>query len=687
MPPQPVPAKPAPVSKAPAAATKPPVMPAPVVAKPAAPTPPADGLIWFDRRTKLTVAIMTGMFLLMVVAKLHYVSLPIWNRLLPDGGPEKRGLIAGTPKQIRMDDYAVGAPWIISNLNNGLPNENESVGGLKAPMLVIPTRHIINLIKPANWGFFVLDKERGYAWYYDSGPYLLLLGAFLFFMLTTGNQYFLSLTGALTLLFSSGTAWWSFIPSHMIARCCLAFVLAIYLIAERRPIRAAVFAALLVWVVIDYILILYPPYQVPLAYAFIFVMAGYVVNNRRQLFPIRAVPVKLLALVGAAALFGWVVSVFYLDAKETIEAASQTVYPGQRSETGGTGFIANWYSEYYSWFFNDQQFPRSWLNICEMSHYLNFAPVIIPLAIVLFVRQHQIDWMLAGAMLFVVLMWVWIEIGYPESIAKATLMSVVPTRRGQISLGVGGIVLLFLYLGSLKTVRQSLPAWASILAVVYIVGFMMYTAYVNVNDAEGLLKPYQTVVPVLFFSAMSTLLVFSIPVNYRITLFCVGMLVFLFPNLKANPLSKGLTPITENGFYLAVKQLADQHPNDRWMVNGSQFLTYMVTATGAKQITGVKYIPDRKHIFNVLDPTAKRDSAYNRYAHVTFSSYINGTDSVVLVNQYQDGYLIAMDPCSPRMKQLNVKYIVFDKQPQPVEVRCMKLVQQLGTIQIYRVNE
>jgi len=87
---------------------------------------------------------------------------------------------------------------------------------------------------------------------------------------------------------------------------------------------------------------------------------------------------------------------------------------------------------------------------------------------------------------------------------------------------------------------------------------------------------------------------------------------------------------------------------------------------------------------NVLDPQMKRDSAYNRYAHVTYQSFIDGKDSVVLFNQFEDGYVIAMDPCSPRMKKLNVKYQIFDHQPQPYEVRCMKSITTLGSLTIYQ---
>jgi hypothetical protein len=648
-------------------------------------------LIRFDKRVKWTLGSFVALFLVFVLLKWHYVSLPIWNTILPDGSPPTRGLVAGTPKQIRMDDYGVAAPWILSNALNGFPEINESIGGLKAPLLLVPTHNIVTIFKPLHWGFLFLDTERGYAWLYDINPAILLVGSFLFFLMISGNQYLLSLTGALTLLLSSGTVRWSFIPSAMIGYCCAAFTLVIYLISERKTWRIAVFAWLLVWVVCSFALLLYPPYQVPLAYLFSFVLIGYIINNRGHLFPLKRIPIKLGVLAGSVVLASLILASYYADVQETLKAVMSTVYPGQRSETGGTGFVANAFSEYYSWFFADQTFPKSWLNICELSHYLNFTPMITVLAIVWFIVRQRIDWMLAGAIVYVVLMWVWIDVGFPESLAKASLMSMVPTRRAQIPMGIGSILLLFVYLstitkkGTVKT-GQALPKWTSALLVLGAVVFVGYTAYVNVNDSEGFIKPYQTFMPVLFFILMNGLLIFSIPIPYRTSLFCTGLLLFLLPNIKANPLSRGLSPITENAFYKTVRQLVEQDPNARWMVNGSQFITYMVTATGAKQITGVKYIPNRKTIFKVLDPQMKRDSAYNRYAHVINQSYIDGRDSVILVNQFEDGYVIAMDPCSPRLKQLNVKYQVFDHQPQPAEIRCMKSIATLGSLSIYQAN-
>ena len=663
--------------------------PQPVAPPPPKPADPNE-LIRFDRRTNWTLGIIVGLFLLMVLGKLHFVSLPAWNTLIPDGSPSNRGLVAGTPKTIRMDDYAVGAPWILSNINRGYPAENEGVGGLKSAMLTVPSKHIVALFKPHNWGFFIFDAERGYAWMYDLCLPVLLIGSFLFFMMITRNQYLLSLTGALALFLSSGTVWWTFIPASMIGYCGLTAVTAVYLIRERKPLRMALLAFGLVYLCIAYLLQLYPPYQVPMSYLYMLVLGGFLYNERKRFFPIPAWLLKTAMLAVAVAAFGAILYLFYNEVKETIQAASSTVYPGQRSESGGSGFIANWFSEYYSWSINYQQYPKGWLNICELSHYLTFAPVIIPLSVVLFIQRGRIDWMLAGAALFTIALAIYVEYGWPKWLAEKTLISMSPSRRAQVPLGVGSILLTVVYLNAIrdyvKDPNRQVPVWVNAAAIVAILSFMIYTAWVNVNDSEGIITPSQTFLPVLFFGAMNALLLFTIQSKYRVALFCTGLILFLLPNLGANPLSKGLTPITDHLLYRAVRPLVEQNPDARWIVNGSQYVTYLVTATGAKQITGVKYLPERKQIFKVLDPTMKRDSAYNRYAHVTFQTYINPQqpDTTILAQQFEDGYIIAGDPCSPKFKKLNVKYMLYDHAPQiPYEVRCMKKAVELGSMTIY----
>lgn len=645
-------------------------------------------LIRFDKRVKWFIGICAVLFVLLTMAKIHPVSLAIWNQLLPDGSSARRGLISGEPRQIRMDDYAVSTPWLLSQVNNDFPDQNETIGGEKAPVLVAPAKHFSQLFKPQNWGFFFLDAERAYAWTYSFYFFFALIGASFMLLLLTRNNFWLSVFGGLWLLLSSGTQSWVYGPAVMIGAVGFIFVASVYLLYSTHWKHILLISIALAWFLMVYALILYPPYQVPLSYVLLALLIGYGVNNRDGKRMLALWPVKSGAAILTLSLLAGAFLVFYTDIKPTLDAIMNTVYPGKRSELGGTGFIGNWFSEYYSWQMNDRSFPAKWLNDCELSHYITFAPIIIPAMIVSFWQTRQIDWVLVLLSVFVGIGYVWIEVGFPEWLAKLSLWSMSPTRRTQIPFGIANVLLTVMYLYYLTTAKfKSKPLYAA-LGFVGVAAFMIYAAELNIGDSDGFFKWRQLFIPTIFFAGLSTLLLPTWQPSYRTSIFCVGIMLFLLPNLRMNPVAKGLTPITEHALYRAVQDIRQRDPNARWVVNGSQYISYLVTATGVKLLSGVKYIPARS-ITRVLDPQMKRDSAYNRYAHTVYNSYIDPAkpDSVIMINNFEDGYVVAMDPCSPRFKKLNVKYVIFDKQPQPVEIRCMKEISVLGGIHIYQINE
>jgi len=644
-------------------------------------------LIRLDRRLKWFLGICFGLFILLTLAKIHVISLPMWNQLLPDGSDPKRGLISGAPRAIRMDDYAVGSPWILSQINRDFPTVNETIGGEKAPILTAPTRHFSTLFRPEFWGFFLLNAEAGYAWIWNIRICLALVGVTLMLLLLTRNNFWLSVFGSVWLLLSTGTQSWTYIPASMIAGASLIFVAAVYLLYSQNKVRIMGAALLLAWSLLYYTLILYPPYELPMGYILAALLLGYILNNPDDKRLLGQWPAKLAGAALALVLIGVCFSLYYRDVKPTLDAIMNTVYPGKRSELGGTGFIANWFSEYFSWMMQDSKFPKNWLNYCELAHYITFAPIIIPCLGVAFATTRKIDWPLLLLSLFIIIVYLWIEVGFPEWLARLTLMSMSPTRRTQIPFGVANVLLTVLYLHYLSTVTVRTKAIYTTLGVVAVLAFLLYAAQVNVRDSEGFFKWHQMIVPVLFFTALGALLLVTWQPPYRNALFCGALLLFLLPNAKINPVSKGLAPITQHALYRAVQDIHQQDPTAKWVVFGSQYISYLVTATGVDLLSGVKYIPAR-NVFKVLDPQMKRDSAYNRYAHTVYNSYIDGkTDTVVINNSFEDAYQVFLDPCSPRFKQLNVKYIIFDRQPQPVETRCMKPVTTLGALQIYRIND
>ena len=645
--------------------------------------------ISFDKRVKWFIGICIGLLTLLTIMKLHLLSVPMWNQLLPDGSDPRRGLIAGQPRQIRMDDYAAGIPFYLSQSFNNLSTENFSIGGEHTPLVFgLPVKHFTLLFKPQLWGFLFLDTERAVSFGFFSIIVFGLISSLFVFLLITKNNFWLSVLGSFWIVFSSGTVWWVYFSTlSFVWSSSLLFVVFFYLIFERKPIFILLQSALLTWLTCCQAFVLYPTFQVPYAYFLLILLIGFLHQSFNKEQFLLYLPLKISAIILTITSIGIIGYLYYTDAKDTISVMANTVYPGKRSETGGTGFIANYFSEYFSWLVNERNLPQHWLNICEVSHYITFAPFIIFSLIGYFVYSRKIDFSLTLIAIYIVFMLIWIEIGFPSWLAKITFMSTSPTRRTQIPFGVANIFFTILYLSKEKSLKK-IKGFPQYVLFLFIIFFMAYVTNYHQQTSKDYFKIHQLILPAIFFIVLHILLINRLDLKYKSFFFGIGIVVFLIPNLKAHPLSIGLSPITEHKLFLKIREVAKKEidKNAVWVVNGSQYISYMLTATGVKNLGGIKIVPNFK-VMHILDPTAKRDSVYNRFAHTVYYSYINGTDTTVLSNNFEDAYSVGIDPCSPKLKKLNVKYMIFEKQPQAIEVRCMSLVDQVGTIQIYRRND
>lgn len=649
-------------------------------------------LIYFDKRVKWFCGIVVGLFILLSLAKIHTSSIPVWNQILPDGSDLKRGLVSGTPRSIRMDEWSAMVPFVISQANNGYPQENPAIGGGKPGLVVyLPINHFIMAFRPNYWGFGFLDLDRAFAWNNLFYPFFGYLVSVLLMLILTRNQFWLSVFGGLWLVLSPGIAWWSFSPLTHVFSGSLILIGSLYVFYARTLKTLLLGGVLFAWAFITFALNLYPPYQVPYGYLLIFLLIGFIWRNYRKELLFNQLVGKIVTFGLAGIVIAAVAYAYYTDAKPTIDAMANTVYPGKRSESGGTGFVANWLSEYYSgWLLSDQKYPTTWMNICELSHSVTFMPVIaVSMAIYAYVTKKY-DPLVLIILAYSIVLLIWIEVGFPTFLAKATLLDVSPTRRTQVPLGITNVMLAVLYLAYIRGRQITLTSSLKTGLIFAAIGFMAYAAWLNIDDAGGMYQPHQLFLLTLFFIGLHLLLLPVTNVRYKEVWVGLAMVLFSLPSLGINPISKGLSPITEHLLYQKVREIHLQDPTARWTVMGDvqnrPYITYMVTATGVNQLSGIKFIPDFKTM-RTLDPTAKRDSAYNRYAHTVYTSYINGTDSTIIVNQFEDGYLVALDPCSPKLKQLNAKYFIFEKAPQAVETRCMTQVATLGSLTIYKRND
>ena len=666
----------------------------PVATPPPARVPETDRpfeLIRFDRRVKWFIGICVGLFVVLTLMKINYSSVGMWNTVIPDGADAKRGIVSGTPKSIRIDEWGIVTPFTMSQAHQGFPQENPAIGGDKVSLVgYYPIKHFVTLFRPSHWGFFVLPLETGFAWHWNFVIFANLIVVTLLFLLLTRNKFWLSVLGAAWLIFSPGFAWWSYFLLTIQFAASLLLISSLYLFYARSIRTLLVAGPLFLWSFVMFALILYPPYQIMLGYLMVVLLIGFVWRYFKKEYLFDLLWAKLATFAVAFAIMGGIFYAFYLDAKSTIDIMSNTVYPGKRSETGGTGFVANWFSEYYAgWLVSNEQFPKNWMNICELSHFITFTPIIAVGLGVYFVRTKKVDPLLAVLLGFVLFVLVYIEVGFPEFLAKITLFDLSPTRRAQVPFGIANVVLAILYLSYISDQKKPvLSGLTTALLTVSVIAFMGFAAWLNLSTSDGFFKVHQLFLPTLFFAGLNYLLLPLATFRHKELVVAGCLVLFTLPNLKINPVSKGLAPLTEHVLYKKVRELHLQEPKARWVVLGSQYITYLVTATGVNQLSGVKNQPDFKSM-RVLDPTARRDSAYNRYAHTVYSTYIDPAhpDTVLIQNGFEDGYQVGIDPCSPKLRTLNVRYVIFDRVPQPVETRCMKQVAKLGNIEIYRTND
>ena len=98
--------------------------------------------------------------------------------------------------------------------------------------------------------------------------------------------------------------------------------------------------------------------------------------------------------------------------------------------------------------------------------------------------------------------------------------------------------------------------------------------------------------------------------------------------------------------------------NDLFLFMGKNyFISYFLSARGFSIFSGVKYYPNFNQM-KILDKSNKYRNIYNRYSHIEVLESNDLEPRFEL--EYGDKYKIIVSPCSASLKQLGIKYIVFN---------------------------
>ncbi|MDX2188976.1 MAG: hypothetical protein SFY32_03860 [Bacteroidota bacterium] len=644
-------------------------------------------LIIFDRKVKIFISVCFIAFFICVLFKLHGSSIGIWDSITGNTSLKNKSVILGTPKSIRSDEWLVQTPFLISQFNRKFSNENESWGAYNSPVAMGgPANDLTSHIKLNYLGFYLFNIEYGYSFYWNFKIYFLLISSFLLFMLLTKNNFWLSIFGSFWLYLSSGVQWWfsTSLPEMLISLCIITTSLLYLSYAKNlfHIIISSVSILLFSWVLVFHI---YPPFQLLTFYTIVVLFLVLLLMYWDKILFRKNIYLKICICLVILSIDILLIYFFYIDTKQTIEIVQQTIYPGQRLVDHANFTWSRFFVNFFDVFLNETKFPNLnvWYNICESSGFLMLFPFIIPAIVFQQIRKKAIDYTYTIILSLIFLLTFSCFVELPDFLYKITLLSMISSVRCHLFVGFLSLVLTIYFLNDIsknsKFTNLERVITISIAALIYL------SIYLNIKEIlDQYITGNQFIIALILILILTSLTLFNF--KFRELVFVGIIILFLSSNLLVNPITKGLGPILNNPLYKQVKNLNNQ--NSKWVVFGQMTFSNFIKTTGAKVISGVNYTPEKEKL-DILDSKNQFQHIHNRYAHISFYPFINGTDSVAFVydgNKFTDSYTIAMDPCSPKLKALGVQYYFFTYQPQPAEVRCLDLVDQ-NPFPIYKLKD
>jgi len=648
-----------------------------------------DRLLFLDKKSKIFIGFIIGLYIGCSMMKVHSSSTPIWSQLL--GNKYGKDLIWGTPKGIRQDDWLIGTSVIASHFANSFESNNYSIGGGESVFAwsFLPMNSNAEVFRPRVWSYFWMDLERAFAFDVNSKVTVLLLGSFLFLLILTRNHFYLSAFGSIWLYLSGVTVWWNCSIGSMLGYGLITIVAFLLFLNTQKRLLQYILAFIILCATYSFVLNLYPPIQIPVILFLIILFIGLVLQFKMNLGHLKLLSFESGLILAVGLIFGGLLYNYFHLSAETVHSILSTVYPGKRSFDGGDLPFYKIFSESFILFFSDSNFPKAWTNISESSNVLMFFPVVIPSIIYNFYNR-KFDYLEISYFIIFIVSFSYMFIGWPEFLCKITLFEMVQDFRVLAVFGYFNVLFTIYFLSKQLKSNGSISIKEGVVVAIFYLFFSYFIMHTTNKLIDNFFSNSQVVLCSAIYAISSVFLFFSRNWISSIA-FCVLILTFNIPNFAVNPIVKGLKPMINNELTKQINSIPNLDKEAKWAVFGNYQIADLLKPTGIKLFNGTKFPPNLNEM-RTLDASAHADSCYNRYAHIALSPFITNSDSIVMmVPKFENGepindlYYVYMDPCSSKLKDLGVKYFIFTNKPSPIETRCMDLISQ-GKVMIYQLK-
>ena len=591
--------------------------------------------------------IIFGVFIFLIVFKLHGFSLGMWDAFIPGGSYQSNVThLWGKERAITSDVWGLTIPMFFNQVDAGFPFYNTTImtNGANAILYGLPVWDITGIGRPSLWGFLILGKEEGLAWFYWFRMLGLLMTSFELGMFFTKGHMKLSLMGALVIVLSPLTQWWSghILPELLLyAQMLLCGVL--YYLLNWGNLKKKVLATVVLLVSsVSFVILFSPSLQVPLGYMVLIIGAGMIYEYRENIkfrrqdaFLILSTLAIVVTIIGRFVIISW----------GDIQLLTGTVSPGARFEIGGGYNLNMAFYHLFQWALPFREV--TWKNSCELSTMIPFIPIVVltlPILWKLDKKRKVLNLALYTYLLFCIS---WLLFCYPALVAKITLFSNVTPSRLMWTIGVIGV-----YFGLIcfQLILQYKPFSRKIAVIMATaISFIFYLIIQRSNS--DYLGPY--FLPGVFVTLTAYFLFhISYLLGYKRIMAGILAIALLISGATVMPLNRGTGSMFDKPMSREIAAINAADPDALWLYNSSYYMGNYLSAHGLKVFNVTNMYPDYVK-WEKIDPTKKWHDIYNRYAQV----------SVTLTNTATSLELITRDHVKAtltlgNLHALNIKYIV-----------------------------
>jgi len=601
-------------------------------------------LIDFDRKHLILIGLLFFIFVLSVTLKIHGYSISMWHAYID--GSKAEEIIVGKPQPVRSDDWAVEIPLMLSQINHDPPfpmvNQNIGNGSNMLTHSKNPIWHYLTFFRPTVWGFFI-GADYGLSWMWQTMVLGMFYVFFLVIMMISKNDFLMSVSGSLFLLFSPFFQFWSFHKAEIPIFMGLIFISFSYIWFAQRRMTIIVHAFILGWALSCYTInFVYPPFQISCAYLLLFLIVGFFYQYYKDSGTKKFLIYRISGSIVAIFIFGCVAYSYFYAAKDIINIMMDTVYPGNRFFTGGDCSIGVLFRQHFlSLLFFSSLSNIDWGplgNSCEASSFLFFfVPVIIALLWQV-VRnkgeKHKLSVSLIG---YFVLMLVYFFYGFSPSLSKFSLFYQMQSGRAIIGVGIANVLLIISFLTNaapLNKIERAVISvcWGSIL---------LFSARAIVNAMNLISIPYVVVVSIV----SSVIAYYLLDIKHKKKVMVVFAGLSILSTVWINPVVSGGTKfIYENPLSEKIIDIDRSLDGQSvWATFGFWVYPNLFRMLGVKSINGTYPYPQLE-LWEQFDTTHQFMNEYNRFAHATLKGI--ETNEIQFHSPTPDQLYISFNPAS-----------------------------------------